>query len=205
MGGESVVKGSWERSITLFRTTQSSVVQSLSAQDAPRQVVGTLWFGPHAAHGTVYVPILSGVLDVPPMYKIGWEGELDRKASYWAHRYVANLCDLKFKFMIQDVQAGQRAMEDTGEALRRRAIDLARGGGYTPEQMTQDVAAHGQAVLDAWWKLADTLMVKYADGWYTPDVKHIGEGVGYPKWWLEAVGYANGPPPPPKDTHSAHT
>ncbi|KAJ1495811.1 hypothetical protein T484DRAFT_1761354 [Baffinella frigidus] len=48
-----------------------------------------------------------------------------------------------------------------------------------------------------WWGLADSLMETYADGFIRGEGVR-GEGVGYPAWWLTAVGYANGPPPPPK-------
>lgn len=46
--------------------------------------------------------------------------------------------------------------------------------------------------LAAYRDLFDNLMFKYADGWV--NVPTLGEGVGYPAWWLRVVGYAEGPP-----------
>ena len=46
-------------------------------------------------------------------------------------------------------------------------------------------------MLDAWWSLADELMLKHAQ----PAAPGVGVGVSYPGWWLDAVGYPDGPPP----------
>ncbi len=43
--------------------------------------------------------------------------------------------------------------------------------------------------------LFDELLFKYADGFVNVPV--IGSTVGYPAWWLRAVGYQNGPGPVP--------
>ena len=56
--------------------------------------------------------------------------------------------------------------------------------------------AHASAVLGATWRLADDLMVKYADGGLTtrrPDGSTASVDLGYPKEWLDAVGFADGP------------
>jgi len=47
--------------------------------------------------------------------------------------------------------------------------------------------------MKAVWALPDIIIAKYADG-YLSD----GDALGYPDWWLKAVGYEHGPPPPPQ-------
>ena len=44
-----------------------------------------------------------------------------------------------------------------------------------------------QSVVDDWWALSDYLVMKYNDGY----VNSRGErrSVGYPKEWLDLVGY----------------
>merc|ERR1712137_723727 len=55
-------------------------------------------------------------------------------------------------------------------------------------------------VLDSFWKLPDLIITKYADGWLSD-----GDALGYPDWWLKAVGYENGPPPPPSSVENGST
>ena len=63
--GERLVPGNWERSIALYRTTDAYVAVSAGAGD------GVLWFGPGAAHGTVFVPLKVGMARVPHPYSHG--------------------------------------------------------------------------------------------------------------------------------------
>eukprot|EP00667_Euglena_gracilis_P005864 EG_transcript_5904 len=187
--GESLVKGNWERSITLARTTYSFVVEVSAA--APAHSRAVLWFGPHAAHGTCYVPIPSGALEVPPPYRVARQGVLDRNSAFWAFRYVENLANLKFSYTIRHIQAAQQRLEKQG-ALLVQSWRASRNN------VTASMLAHTSKVLSAWWSLGDALMVQYADGFVTAPAggQDSSEPTGYPAWWLQAVGFPAGPPPP---------
>lgn len=68
--------------------------------------------------------------------------------------------------------------------------------------LEQRLASHAASVLEAWWQLADDLMLKYADGDLTvaqPDGSVVSTPLGYPAEWLGAVNFTRGPPrlPPP--------
>ncbi|EKX54792.1 hypothetical protein GUITHDRAFT_159096 [Guillardia theta CCMP2712] len=192
--GESKVAGNWERPIALFRTSDSYVAQS--RKWLPAQVGGLVWFGPHGAHATVYVPFAIGMQDLPPAYKIGNPSKLDRRSAYWAHRYVENLANLRWSDMIKDIRAQSSKWEETSKALVGKVDQI---GLKDPKKMTDLYIANANGVIKSWWKLADDLMEKYADG------NVYGKPVGYPAWWLQAailahppvVGYPNGPPPVP--------
>eukprot|EP00668_Euglena_longa_P001345 GGOE01001597.1.p1 GENE.GGOE01001597.1~~GGOE01001597.1.p1 ORF type:complete len:559 (+),score=140.68 GGOE01001597.1:26-1702(+) len=187
--GESLVKGNWERSITLARTTYSFVVEVSAA--APAHARAVLWFGPHAAHGTCYIPIPCGALEVPQPYRIARQGVLDRGSAFWAFRYVENLANLKFSYTIPHIKSAQQMFEKQGallvESWRSSRINV-----------TSSMSAHALKVLSAWWSLGDALMVQYADGYITTPAggQDSFTPTGYPAWWLTAVGYENGPPPP---------
>eukprot|EP01035_Chromulina_nebulosa_P016909 gene16909-22398_t len=55
----TTVSGNWERTIALYRTSDSYIVQSRSW--LPDDIGGVVWFGAHAAHGTIYVPVLAEI------------------------------------------------------------------------------------------------------------------------------------------------
>ena len=59
--------------------------------------------------------------------------------------------------------------------------------------LTEEFTRNADGIVASWWELFDQLLFKYADGWN--NVPTLGQGIGYPAWWLEKVGYKNGPPP----------
>jgi hypothetical protein len=111
----------------------------------------------------------------------------------------------------------------TPDGYAHRKLGLTKGGGDTNEtkggetfetegastfetvstsqtaMITRLTEQHARLVTEHWWKLGDSLMAKYADGFVSANdgKSEPGLSVGYPDWWLEAVGYADGPPPPP--------
>ena len=58
-------------------------------------------------------------------------------------------------------------------------------------------------VVDRLWSLSDELLFKYASGFVNTD-DEMSQMVGYPAWWLQAVGYSQGPPPPPTKPKCCH-
>lgn len=64
--------------------------------------------------------------------------------------------------------------------------------------LTDAFIKNAQDVLARWWELPDFLMEKYADG------NLRGNAVGYPAWWLEQVGYPDGPTPIPGGRHVSY-
>ena len=50
-----------------------------------------MWFGPHAAHGTCYVPLPAGAAAVPDAYTVADPRKLSRASAYWAHKVSARV------------------------------------------------------------------------------------------------------------------
>jgi hypothetical protein len=48
-------------------------------------------------------------------------------------------------------------------------------------------------VVNKWWELAVTLIVRYNDGCITTGPNNIMEKLDYPKSWLKDVGFYEGP------------
>jgi dipeptidase len=198
--GEAVVPGNWERTITLFRTSDSYVIQSRSW--LPDALGGVVWFGPHAAHGTVYVPLMAGMLTSPDCLAYGWQGVYNLTTSYWAHRVVENLAQIKFNYIIEDIRQLQNSLESDSQTL----IDTLSKK-YANSELSQDelfkitkvLSANAQRAVISFIELFHSILFKYADGninaWNKDTGIFTSYSTGYPSWWLESVGYTEGPPP----------
>jgi len=142
---------------------------------------------PHASAASVFVPIAARATSVPASYTVANPTVLDRRSAYWAHKYVFNVAKLKYDHAMRDITAVQARLEQEGAALVG-ALDAK--GSYEAEVLNEAYRKHAERVLEAFWSLPDKIIEKYADG-YLED----GVALGYPDWWLEAVGYKDGPPP----------
>jgi len=183
----SSVKGHWERSIGIFRTSQTHVVQ---ARDSG---VGTvLWYGPYNADGTVFFPVPQPLTSVPSPYLNMDPKKMDRSSMYWAHKYVFNLAKIKYSYAMQDIRAVQHQLERAGAKLVASLDADYDNGVLTQLDLNSKIDAFAKDVLNEFWKLPDRILFKYADGWLNDD-----EMISYPDWWLKAVGYEQGPPDVP--------
>ena len=198
-GEAALGAGSWERTIAISRTIVSYVVQC--RRWLPDEVGGVLWLSFHAAHTSFYVPFPVGMAaansPLPPGVTTNAVGSVGRGVAGWqAARFVFNTCQLRFADMITHVAAAQEKWEGAGRNLTaRNAADWVSGAAGIAE-VAKRTSAHATAVVAAWWELADSLMLAYADGY----CNGCGRGprhLGYPRWWLASkeVNYTGGPPP----------
>ena len=198
--GEAKIGGNWERSIGLYRTSDTYVAKSKREWDS-----GVLYFGPAAAMGTLFTPFLVSMRDIPSSFRSGHQAVFSRNSAFWASTYVQNLANLKWSYAIKDIEEMQHNLESASvsmvEELERR---LAEG---TIDRKAQELVywSNAEAMLQSLWLLADKIMFKYASGFVNePTPGGMSQMVGYPAWWLEAVGYADGPPPPPTEPKCCH-
>ena len=188
--GEAEVAGSWERSIALFRTSVSYVIQLRDW--LPDEVGAVVWYGPHGADTTLYVPFPIGMTKVPAAYAEGSPLKLSRDNAFWAHRVVGNIANLKYSYMIKDIRHHQQGLETAGAALVKD-LDAHYQKHKDIDHISRAYRNFAEYVVGTWWSLEDQLLEKYADGFVN------GEPEGYPAWWLKApgVGYQDGPGPGP--------
>jgi len=89
---------------------------------------------------------------------------------------------------------GRAQRRSPAGAAAAAAAAAAGGGGGNIDSLFNENAKHG---VQSFHTLINSLLFTYADG----DVNYWAGGnfhsisTGYPAWWLEAVGYPNGPPP----------
>ena len=116
---------------------------------------------------------------------VGNASLVDRRSSWWAHRYVLNLArGLRFDQALVDIKDAQSEWEKRGAgALREMERLFSESDASVSDDrrssavalMTAMAASHADAARDAWWRLADALMAKFADGFVSPN-----DGVAVP-------------------------
>ncbi len=124
------VKGSWERTIGIYRTDYTYVLEMRAAPLLP-----TMWFGPHAAYGTCFVPFFSGMPSVPHSHSSASTLALDRTTALWAHRYALNVAYSQWSTMGTVITSAQTEYEALGEKLQAEFDRSIAAGSATPAQL----------------------------------------------------------------------
>ena len=160
-------------------------------------------WGPLMAATTPLVPFFAGQDAIPASYSVGHKGgPVNKDSAMWASRFVQMTSNIRFDHMYADIRQLEGALHGTGRAMVAAQQAASAGTGtVTPGALTAVANKHASLCVTSWWALADHLVYKYADGQIyadTPSADGAGQAkpAGYPVWWLRAVGYANGPPPP---------
>lgn len=183
----TAVQGSWERTIAIYRSSDTYIVQSRSW--VPDAIGGVIWFGPAAAHATVYTPVLSSMTMSPPSLRNAFQGVYDLSQAFWTYRNLLTIAQVKFQYIIEDMRTMQQGLEADSMKLVA-SISNAQVG-------QEQLLANAIHVKDTAHSLLHYLFFTYADGDrnFWADGSFHSQSVGYPDWWLEQVGYPEGPPP----------
>ena len=255
--GESQVKGNWERTITLFRSSDTYVVESNI--NFPSNLGGIIHVGPQAAHYTCYVPIFSNLTTSFSPLSYGWQGIYNTSTLFWLTRNIGNVAQIKFDYMIQDIQALQNKLETQSKILTdhiQTSFSSSVASTLSKEDVIDLLKDNLNTIMEEYRNLMHTLLFKYADGYINEwkgntaeelkskpiesdrkinvnsfektdelktldldiygnfleaekrdkkkserkevdqiDRRFTSSSTGYPSWWLEIVGYPDGPPP----------
>lgn len=186
----------WERAISMFRTNFSVVFQMRG--NMPAAIGGLVWFGYDKPGTTCYIPIYAGAKSLPKSFETGNRGAnydvFSRESAWWAFNFVSNYANLKYSEMIKEIKATYEPMEAEFFKLQpyieKAATDLyAKDPELAKEFITQYTNSAANKVVDAWWKLASTLAARYTDGYTYGYTDGKLTQTGYPKEWLDAVGF----------------
>ncbi len=195
-GALSELKGEFERPLNIYRCVYAYVNQSRSW--LPAAIGGLTWFGPDRPATAALMPFYAGATDLPKSIQTSDILKLDRESVWTAFNYVANQAQLKYSFMIKDIGAMREKHESRffgrQSEVETRALTLWRAGDREAarEMLTRNSDALVSDVLKDWWNLSEQLYIRYNDGYFnTPD--KIAQAVFYPAWWLNLVGYSEGP------------
>lgn len=178
------VKYAWERPISTFHTAYSMVTQSRG--HLPDEVGGVMWYGLDDTEFTCYAPFYCCIDALPEAYTVGGIQRFTWDSAWWTFNLVANVSNLMYAPMIEEVRAVRGELEGTMLALQpaveRTAVDLL---GSDPElakrYLTDYSVTHGDQVVKRWRELGVRLITGYNDGY------RDRRDVGYPEAWLRRV------------------
>ena len=179
----------WERPISTQQTGFSFVSQSRSW--LPDAVGGVLWYGLDDTYTSCYVPFYAGIDRVPVSYTVGRLDQFSWDSAWWVFNFVANIANLKYSFMVEDILAVQREFEDRFMAMQpvveKTALELAQADPELLRQyLTQYSVGQADEVVRRWKELGGFLLTKYNDAYVAGDGEESVER-GYPEEWLSEV------------------
>jgi dipeptidase len=181
-------KYSWERPISTQQTGFSFVSQSRSW--LPNAIGGVYWYGLDDTYTTCYVPLYAGISRVPHSFTVGRIDKFSWDSAWWVFNFVANIANLKYSYMVEDILAVQREIEGRFLAMQpvveETALALAdKDPELMHEYLTQYSVGQGEEMVRRWKELGEYLLTTYNDGYVA------GKGGeterGYPESWLREV------------------
>jgi dipeptidase len=175
----------WERPISTYNTCFSFIAQ---CQSKMPHLGGTCWFGFDDTYFTVYLPVYLKIKETPEAYRIGDIRQYDPSSMWWAMNFVSNYANLKYSYMIKDIQKLQEQLEDRmikeQDSLIMRYFNKMI---EDKEEVLQNyVNEKAELILEKWNQLAYKLIAKYNDGYIKPDSGGM-LSPGYPQEWLDVV------------------
>jgi dipeptidase len=183
------VEYAWERPISTQQTAFSFVSQSRSW--LPDAVGGVFWYGLDDTYTSCYIPLYCGIDTVPRSFTVGSIDKFSWESAWWVFNFVANYANLKYSYMLPEIQSVQKDIEGDFLALQptveKTAVDLASSNPkLLTRYLTDYSVTQAEQVVARWKELGEYLIMKYNDG-YVKDEKGEPQEKGYPETWLREV------------------
>ena len=221
---EDALGGSYERSISIFRTSYSFV--AVARKSIVSNILAMIWFGQYQPSSGNYVPVYVAADAAEPLTR-GSLFKYDSNIPFWNYLVVNNYASRFYNAAIGDIKALQKGLQDMSfkavEEFEAKATKMIKAGligeeyaekygGVAPSDgLPKDVvnmvvdAMNGlciwqiEAVSGAWRDFFPKLVTMLHDGYVATDLKSPKIQMNklfYPKWWLETSGYFNSVPNP---------
>lgn len=155
---------SYPRTISKNTAEYTAIVQLRNW--LPDEIGGILWLALGAQDTSCYMPFYAGINRIPESLTVGNLWEMNRNSARKAMDYVDFHTAVAYNVMIEDVKEAQFKWEE-GALAQISKVDLKAYDLYlqdpekTSEYLTNFCIDNTSQVVDAWWKLADDLFVKY--------------------------------------------
>ncbi len=190
---DAEIIGAWERPIGMSYTGYAFIAQV--KPELPPSLGATLWLALDRPADSTFVPFAVGPL--PKSYELVDTRRFSWDEAWWIYNLVGNYAQLKYSYMVKDIEARAHAHEEKARALQasleKELLPLAKKDPAKVLKIrSEKFAANATATMADWRKLFEELVAKYAQGRVsTPD--NMAQAVGYPKEWLDVTDYKHGP------------
>ncbi len=179
-------KYSWERPVSTCNTAFSFIAQSRSF--LPNDIGGIVWFGVDDTYFTCYIPLYCSIKEIPEPYAKGDINKYSRESAWWSFNFVSNFANLRYSFMIKDIQKVQKELESSFIAMQDsveiKAKQLKKKKRI--KYLTDHSCSLGELTNKKWIELGEYLITKYIDAYIKNDKGHPEE-IGYPEVWLKTI------------------
>lgn len=106
---------------------------------------------------------MEGSLYTPDCLSWGWQGVYNLTSSYWIHRIILNIAQIKFDYMIEDIRDRQNYLETKSQQLVNE-ISNSYVEGDDFSKISQLISQNAEKSSIAFKELINDLLFKYADG-----------------------------------------
>lgn len=183
------IEYSWERPISTQQTGFSFISQSRDW--LPDPIGGVYWYGLDDTYTSCYVPLYCCIDDIPDSFARGDLQKFSWDSAWWVFNFVANFANLKYSYMVKDIQKVQSELEDQFLSLQpvieKTALDLyGKDPSLLVRYLTNYSVSQGESAVNRWVELGEFLITKYNDG-YVKDERGRPRSMGYPPEWLKKV------------------
>ncbi len=178
---------SWERPVSTQQT--AFVFVSQSRDYIPDEIGGVYWYGPDNPYTNFFSPFYTSINKLPKSFTVGRLNAFSTDSAWWVINFVANYANLRWSYMIKDIQKLQREIEDTEFSLQKyiegAALNMIRDKKtkLAITFLTKYCIENGEMNIEKWRELGKKLITKYNDG-YIQDEKGRPRAIGYPDKWL---------------------
>ncbi len=161
------INGGWgwmgERTIARWYTMYATIIQCRSW--LPDDVGGIAWFALDNVATSVYIPVFSGVTDLPQSYKVdGRVTGFSNESAWWAFNRLGTLAAQRWGDMRKDVDSVWLPMQRDIFRSTTELEGLLQNVTSPVERrstLTEYTINWGNEVVKRAWKLGDLLWTKY--------------------------------------------
>ncbi|MFP4556171.1 MAG: dipeptidase [Bacteroidales bacterium] len=182
---DDTTRYAWERPISQPQTAFSFITQARSW--LPNEIGGICWYSVDDTYSNAWMPLYSGMNQVPPSLSTGSPIDFDWQSAYWVFSVVNNFAYGLYNQVIDDIKEVQQELENRSFAMVNATDKAALTLHETnPDMMTEYLTTFSisnvEYVTERWRELAKYLFVKYNDRYERKEMKIDSwpESIGYP-------------------------